>query len=143
MSAETKSSTGDAEDRRRSLDDLFDGALDQPPDQRAAWLQAHCGDPAIRAEVELLLASAESSDGLLDRNAFQLAGALVSPRRIEQVGPYRVLRELGRGGMGVVYLGERSDGQYRRRVAIKLLRGSPDADDSIAALSPNDRSSRR
>ena len=45
------------------------------------------------------------------------------------IGPYRLLRELGRGGMGVVYLAERADGQYRRRVAIKLLRSSPDTED--------------
>ena len=47
----------------------------------------------------------------------------------QQIGAYRVVRELGRGGMGVVYLGERDDGQFRRRVAVKLLRASPDAEE--------------
>ncbi len=45
------------------------------------------------------------------------------------IGPYRVLRELGRGGMGVVCLAERDDGQYRRQVAIKILRATPDAEE--------------
>ena len=53
-------------------------------------------------------------------------GGIASARRI---GPYRVVRELGRGGMGVVYLAERDDGQYRQRVAVKLLRSSPDAEE--------------
>ena len=46
-----------------------------------------------------------------------------------RIGPYRVLHELGRGGMGVVYLAERDDGQFRRRVAVKVLRDSPDAEE--------------
>ena len=49
--------------------------------------------------------------------------------RDRRIGPYRVVRELGRGGMGVVYLAERDDGQYRQRVAVKLLRSSPDAEE--------------
>lgn len=49
--------------------------------------------------------------------------------RDRRIGPYRVVKELGRGGMGVVYLAERSDGQFRRRVAVKLLRASPDAEE--------------
>ena len=129
MIQEQRNTVGDVDARRRTVDDLFDGALDQPPDQRAAWLRGQTDDPSICAEVETLLAAAESSDGLLDRNAAELAGDLIATLRIEQIGPYRVLRELGRGGMGIVYLAERSDGQYRRRVAIKVLRASPDADD--------------
>jgi hypothetical protein len=129
MIQEQRNTVGDVDERRRTVDDLFDAALDQPPDQRAAWLRWQTDDPSICAEVETLLAAAESSDGLLDRNAAELAGDLIATLRIEQIGPYRVLRELGRGGMGIVYLAERSDGQYRRRVAIKVLRASPDADD--------------
>jgi serine/threonine-protein kinase len=116
-------------ERRRAIDDLFDGALDQPPDERAAWLDAHCGEAELRAEVEALLRAHDSTHPIFDRNALELAGGLASAPRPERIGVYRVLHELGRGGMGVVYLAERGDGQYRRRVAIKLLRNSPDAED--------------
>ena len=117
-------------ERGPKIDDLFDRALDQPPDQRAAWLEAHCSDVALRAEVQALLAAHDDSGGILDGNALNVAGPLISASPIRpRIGPYRVLREIGRGGMGVVYLAERDDGQYRRRVAIKLLRTSPDADE--------------
>src|SRR5687768_5333719 len=112
-------------ERPRAVDDLFDGAIDQPPDQRAAWLKARCADAELRAEVEALIKAHDGTDVLFDQNALALAGPLIGTPRIEQeIGPYRLLRELGRGGMGVVYLAERADGQYRRRVAVKLLRSS-------------------
>ena len=112
-------------ERQRAIDDLFDGALDQPPDERAAWLHARCADAELRAEVEALIEAHDGTDALFDRNAMEVAGPLLSAPRIErEIGPYRLRRELGRGGMGVVYLAERADGQYRRRVAVKLLRSS-------------------
>ena len=117
-------------ERRRVIDDLFDGALDQLPEQRAAWLDAQGADAELRAEVEALIAAHDRTDGIFDRNALQVAGDLLTTVRIEpHIGPYRVLRELGRGGMGVVYLAERDDGQYRRRVAVKVLRHGPDSDE--------------
>jgi serine/threonine-protein kinase len=116
--------------RRRAIDELFDAALDQPRDQRAAWLEARSDDAELRLEIEALLRAHDRSEGILEQDAVAAAGALLSAPAIDRhIGPYRVLRELGRGGMGVVYLAERADGQYRRRVAVKLLRNSPDADE--------------
>ena len=117
-------------DRRRAIDDLFDGALDRAPGDRAAWLREQCSDDVLRAEVEALLHAYDTGEGVLDRNALDVARPLLgTPLASTQIGPYRVLREIGRGGMGVVYLAERADGQYRRQVAIKLLRSSPYADE--------------
>ena len=117
-------------ERRRVIDDLFDDAIDQPADRRAEWLRAHCADAEVRAEVEELIAAYDRTGSVLDQNALQVAGELLSAVRIEpHIGPYRVLRELGRGGMGVVYLAERDDGQYRRRVAVKVLRHGPAGDE--------------
>jgi eukaryotic-like serine/threonine-protein kinase len=84
---------------------------------------AECaGDPELLAEVQALLAAHELAEQLF-------AGRDRSPAA-PSIGPYRVLRELGRGGMGVVYLAERADGQFRRRVAIKLV-ATADADDPV------------
>src|SRR5829696_3998509 len=127
-------SRADAEtagERRTQIEEIFDEALDVPTEGRAAWLAVRCGDAvALRGEVELLLAAHEQTGGPLDIPAAVHVGALLADSsRGRRIGPYRVLRELGRGGMGVVYLAERDDGQYRRRVAVKVLRSSQDADE--------------
>ncbi|HEX6049757.1 MAG TPA: tetratricopeptide repeat protein [Gemmatimonadaceae bacterium] len=114
--------------RRRAIEELFEGALDQPPPQRTAWLNVQCSEAGLRADVEALL-RAHDRDGILDQVPVSVADAVPSQHLDRQIGPYRVRRELGRGGMGVVYLAERTDGQYRRQVAVKLLRNSPDADE--------------
>ena len=117
-------------DRRAVIEAIFDDALDVPPEHRASWLNARCGDdPDLRREVELLL-EAHDRDSPLDSPAPGHLAALVPDlTRGRRIGPYRVLRELGRGGMGVVYLAERDDGQFRRRVAVKVLRATQDADE--------------
>ena len=122
----------DALDR---LERLFRAARLHPPDERAAFLDAACDDGALRAEVEALLAAdAAADDGdFLDAPATGLLGeihaeptdALVG----RQVGPYRVLRPLGEGGMGAVYLAVR-ERPFLRHVALKVIRGglaTPDA----------------
>jgi eukaryotic-like serine/threonine-protein kinase len=112
----------DAE-RRRRVEDLFEVALDHPHAARRGWVARTCGDDAdLRREVEALLDAHDLAEA-----AFEPPGREPSAER--RIGPYRVLRELGRGGMGVVYLADRDDGQFRRRVAVKLLRAAPDADE--------------
>ena len=117
-------------DRRAVIEAIFDDALDVPPEHRASWLNARCGDDSdLHREVELLL-EAHGRDSPLDSPAAGHLAALVPDlTRGRRIGPYRVLRELGRGGMGVVYLAERDDGQFRRRVAVKVLRATQDADE--------------
>jgi non-specific serine/threonine protein kinase/serine/threonine-protein kinase len=107
--------------------DLVAGAIELPPEERAAFLDARCGaDTAMRREVESLLAHA-ISDGPLDRPPLAAAKSEPSPQRF---GPYRVVGVLGRGGMGAVYLAERDDGQFQRKVAVKRVAGA----DSQSAL---------
>jgi eukaryotic-like serine/threonine-protein kinase len=115
-------------ERRQQIEGLFEAALDQAPERRAAFLAGACGgDAELRAEAEALLAAHDRADGPLERPIASLAASLLDERVPErQIGPYQVLRELGRGGMGVVYLAERGDGQFRRRVAIKLVRSGLD-----------------
>ena len=113
-------------DRRELIEAVFEETLDLPPDRRGGWLAARCGaDEDLRREVEALLAALDRPDRLLDGGAapFAALAATLVPELGGQhtIGPYRILREIGRGGMGVVYLADRNDGQFRHRVAIKLL----------------------
>ncbi|HET6603232.1 MAG TPA: serine/threonine-protein kinase [Xanthomonadaceae bacterium] len=100
---------------------LFDAALDQPPGSRRQWAAAACGqDPALAADLAGLLAAHEAEDALLDRNvAADALGAELRPGEI--VDRYRIVRLLGAGGMGRVYLAERDDGEFTRRCALKVL----------------------
>lgn len=132
MKRSTDRAAGSASSPSRArIEEVFEAALDVAPAERAALLEGLCGsDETLRREVDALLAGHDRADGILAAPAAAAAGALLYDRdRGRQIGPYRVLREIGRGGMGVVYLAERNDGQFRRRVAVKLLRASPDADE--------------
>jgi serine/threonine-protein kinase len=113
----------DAE-RWREVDRVFEAALDCPPGERPAFLEAACAeDPALRREVERLLAADARDAVFLDRPADEVLGLMVGDRGEQQrLGPYRLLRAIGRGGMGAVYLAVRDDEQYERLVAVKILR---------------------
>jgi eukaryotic-like serine/threonine-protein kinase len=112
-------------DVRARAEAIFDAALDREGGERAAFVAAECGgDVALRAQVMSLLEAHERVDGILEEDARSLLPRDDAPRR---VGPYRIAREIGRGSMGVVYEAERDDGQFLRRVAIKVLRAGDDA----------------
>ncbi|MEM1178588.1 MAG: serine/threonine-protein kinase [Acidobacteriota bacterium] len=102
---------------------LFTEALDVEPAARAGFLEGECGDAELVAEVLSLLA-AHDGDGALEIESSLVSddGPAPDPLIGTQLGPHRLIRRLGRGGMGDVYLGERWDEQYRQRVAIKLVR---------------------
>jgi tetratricopeptide (TPR) repeat protein len=111
-------------DRWRRLEEVFFGALELDPDAQAAFLDRSCGgDPELRLEVEKLLgASGKSLDGLrrpVEDAAREVVRDGAAP--VQRIGAYRLVRLLGEGGMGLVYLAERADDQYRRQVAIKLM----------------------
>lgn len=109
------------------LQQLFERVADLDPAARAAVLDAECGDDsALRAKLESLLASDQALAGHTARKAVeQLDGLLLGgePESLvgATVGRYTLIRPLGAGGMGAVYLAERSDGVVQQRVAIKFL----------------------
>ncbi len=135
-----------AEDRWERADRLFDAALDLPPEERTAFLDEECaGDPELRALVDRLLGHAGTEAGALTPGGAlagplwnQVAGEIAEREDAEEaaqgrltLGRYRILRELGRGGMAVVYLAERADGQFEQQVALKRIKRGIDTDEVI------------
>jgi serine/threonine protein kinase len=117
-------------ERWQRLEDLFHAMLEVPAESRAASLSAACGDDIeLRLELERLLHSHAQASAFVSGAAAGLesVAAMVVPEGA-QVGAYRIVRELGRGGMGTVYLGERADSQFQMRVAIKLIKRGMDTD---------------
>jgi serine/threonine protein kinase len=108
---------------------ILDAALELEREARARYLDEACGgDVELRSDVDELLVAAP--EDFLGVPAVDRARSLISsvgdqpsePVQGRSVGPYRLVRELGEGGMGVVFLAERADGQFERQVAIKVVK---------------------
>jgi tetratricopeptide (TPR) repeat protein/predicted Ser/Thr protein kinase len=111
------------EGRWERLSALLDRTLACAPDERMAFIDAECaGDSELATELKSLLAAQDIQHGPIESLAAALGSSVGDDEYAGSVriGPYRLVRELGRGGMGVVYLARRADGQYRREVALKL-----------------------
>jgi serine/threonine-protein kinase len=107
--------------RWSEIEPLLDRLLDLPPEERAAALERECSDAELRAAVHGLLAVDVGTDSGIDRLAREIG---TSPAGIEgrKVGPYRIERALGEGGMGAVFLAARQTAEFTQHVALKLLR---------------------
>ena len=119
-------------DRWRQLQDCFAAARATPPAEREAFLAARAeADPDLAAQVRALLIADESS-GIMDAWAPQLGSVaqVIEPAAPAHVGAYRIVSEIGRGGMGTVYLADRAGADFEHRVAIKLI-GTSDAGDPL------------
>ena len=107
----------------RRVKEAFAAALELAPADRTAYLDVACGDggTAVRREVEALLAAHRTSDGFLDTPAGPTNAPPPHPALAEgqTLGPYRVVRTLGQGGMATVYLAR--DERHHRSVALKVL----------------------
>lgn len=131
----------------REIEEVFEAAVELPPADRAAFLDKLYGaDSEVKAEVLKLLASDDSAADFIESPIWTDSKFLNTSAKRElsssidqkngdrdnflgkRVGVYELTREIGRGGMGAVYLAERADGEFQQRVAIKLIKRGMDSD---------------
>ncbi|HEX8889254.1 MAG TPA: protein kinase, partial [Pyrinomonadaceae bacterium] len=131
-------------ERWKKIEDVFQTAIDLPLGERRQYIAEACsGDPELREQVEVLITQHDEAGDFIESPAFAItdfrnaATPIVDTPTLDtfddpvigrQIGAYRVAREIGRGGMGAVYLAERADSEFRRRVAIKLIKRGMDTD---------------
>jgi serine/threonine protein kinase/tetratricopeptide (TPR) repeat protein len=121
--------------RFERVEDLFHQALPLNPDARSALLERECGgDAALRSEVEHLLSAHDRAAGFIEVPAVVLGDAAIddAPAEGRRFGAFRIVRELGRGGMGAVYLAERAEGGFAQLAAVKLIKRGMDTDHVLA-----------
>jgi len=114
------------------VEKLFAELVELAREKQTAFLDESCsGKPELRRELESLLAAHGEAGSFLGSFDSAAAAELLDDDDSDRktIGPYRVLRELGRGGMGVVYLAERADGQFEQQVALKLIKRGMDSDE--------------
>ena len=142
MSEQPDTQADAARERWLQVDRLFEEALDRPAAERDRFLVDRCGeDGELLQRLRQLLRAATDPEARMDGPESALVrAAWAIDEQADQtgtatgdvVGRYRILGELGRGGMATVYDAERADGAFQRRVAIKLLRRGLDTDEIVA-----------
>lgn len=123
-------------DRWRRIEELFDRVADMKEEERASLLDRECGeDQVLHSQVESLILSSQKADTYIHSAIHNAADAIASaePSLPEglQIGRYRIVRELGRGGMGAVYLATRADDEFRKEVAIKLVKAGAATEETL------------
>ena len=118
-------------DELSRIREIYEEALSLRALERDAFLaRESLGEPGIREEVDRLLRAHAHVPEWLEQPAAALAARVEAPRlqsmEGRRIGDYTLLREIGHGGMGAIYLAERSDGSFEKQVAINLA--SPSAD---------------
>ena len=111
---------------------LLEQALEIPVKDREAWLARLGAEPALVSEVQGLLALEDQAGGFIDEPVFSFRQPAPEPDAGRRLGPWRLLRPLGTGGMGTVYLAERADGAFELTVAVKLLKIGLDTEELIS-----------
>ncbi|MGH9769682.1 MAG: protein kinase domain-containing protein, partial [Blastocatellia bacterium] len=125
-------------ERWKQVKDIFNAALDRSVDERETFLDEACGgDLSLRHQVEHLINSHEQAGDFIEVPAAAFQDSLPPDDAVtmqfdsmagRQVGVYKLIREIGRGGMGAVYLAVRADKEFRQRGAIKLVKRGMDTD---------------
>jgi serine/threonine protein kinase len=124
-----------AEDWQK-VKEIFNAALDLPAGERHSFIEENCADDELRVEVEALLVSADEAESFIEEPALTRVSHLVTDVSRasyigRQIGSYKIERELGKGGMGAVFLASRADDEFHKKVAIKLIKRGFDTDEII------------
>jgi serine/threonine protein kinase len=118
-------------ERWQRIKTLLAENLDASPEERATCLErVRREDAALARQLEVFLNADEQKSAFLEEPLVRWQGTAqaIEPRRI---GPYHVVRKLGQGGMGAVYLAVRADGEYDREVASKVVKRGMDTEEII------------
>jgi tetratricopeptide (TPR) repeat protein len=120
-------------ERWERIKQLFGDALEQPLPLRGPWLEAAAADdPSLVSRVQALLSAYDQADDRLEQGVEAVAPGVWQELQTAvaglAIGPYRILSELGRGGMGAVYLAARDEEGFERQVALKLIKRGMDTD---------------
>ena len=112
---------------RQKIEEAVALAFEMEISQRAAWLGDFCdGDEELKSEIESLLAFENQAAKFLEITVAPYAASILNDTEIDvsgkRFGVYQIVEEIGRGGMGAVYLARRSDGEYEQQVALKIVR---------------------
>lgn len=135
-------------DQWQQIEKIFYAAMELPRDEREAFISQTCaGDEELLREVQALLAANQDAESFLDSpvnmppHSGTFSPTLVMPHSAAnagaaaesgvRIGAYRLIREIGRGGMGAVWLAERADGQFYQQVAVKLLHAGSENEEVI------------
>jgi len=129
-------------DRWARVEELCQAALERDERQQEAFLDAACReDPELRREVESLLEHRQRASTFLEAPAVQVAAKVLTeatgsadPARLlgRLVSHYRIVEKIASGGMGDVYLAERADGTYDKKVAVKIIQGARSSEFFVA-----------
>jgi serine/threonine-protein kinase len=121
-------------ERWRRIEELLGAVLERDAGERALFIEGACdGDLSLRREIESLLAHEAPSESFIEDSAFSLAAEILADDNRDaerghwenkRVGAWRILREIGRGGMGTVFLAEREGEEFQQQVALKVMRRS-------------------
>lgn len=108
----------------KNIKEIFLEASERSSDERAAFIAGRCGmDKKLLNEVESLIAAHESDVKFIETPAIDLTSVLLTEsNKGKKIGKYKIVKEIGRGGMGAVFLAMRDDGEFEQQVAIKIIR---------------------
>ncbi|MET0752069.1 MAG: serine/threonine-protein kinase, partial [Pyrinomonadaceae bacterium] len=109
----------------QKIKEVFAEVCDAPEEIRGEILREKCADDSVLfEEVSSLLAAHDEAENIIEKNALNFTSPNSNGKNYDgkQFGNYKIIREIGRGGMGAVFLAERCDGEFSQKVALKIVR---------------------